>query len=1137
MRYKELDCDLVKYIKLHDIIALVETWSSELDEIEIFSNVLQEYDNLVIKHGVKLSKYGRPSGGFLVYVRKYLSKYISYVSEFECGVVLELDEQLLGYPTFCVITYLPPQGSSFYTHCQSDGFALLENKLINLKASHPDHMLIISGDFNARTKNCQDFILDDSLKFLPLPNIYVESTFNIKRKSKDMHSEPNDHGKSLIKLCTNFDVHFLNGRAPGDEEGELTCYTGNGSSLVDYTMVSTELFRHVRHFEIGAEDHLTHLPQSVTFKTGVGEQTDESSAPLAGRRRDHFMWTDNSMEELVNSDQIPTFYSDLDERDPNRAVNTFVTLLQSVCLAKYKKIKSVKPKQQPWWDRDLDVAKAHKYKCLRFLRINDSKITKLQYRVARNKFKALVKLKKCNYRKHLRERLEHCKSASDFWKFIQSCKKSKTCSNTISNNEWELYFAELLNVKNVLDEEFQERVNSYLSWHDTNCIQCKQSEDVENSIMDKSVTLNEIENVIDNLAVNKAPGIDGICNEILKKSKMLTVPMLCSLFNKILETGIYPEEWCKSIIVPVYKQGNTNDPNNYRGISLLSCIGKIFTKIINNRLTEWANNNNKFAETQAGYRQGKSTIDQIFVLQTLASKCLNKTKGRFYSVFVDFSKAFDSVPHSHLFYSLLNSNLHGRVITLLRDMYSKLQSCVQVGDYSISSDFKCGVGTRQGCMVSPILFILYLNELTQLVEECNCQGMYIDENHPNVNMLLYADDLVIVGDHVGRVQKVLNVLAEFCVRWGLKVNMAKTKAMIFRNGGIINKNEVFYYKGTKLENVTYYKYLGVIISTRLSWSPAQVTLSLQGSKALNVINQVNYKSDYSFKIACEIFDKCIVPILTYGSEIWGASVHNSIESVHNKFCKNQLGVSVNTPDPAVLGECGRDHMYVKCVVKCIKYWLKLVSLHRDSLLASSYALLYRQCLLGKQNWASKIKDILYKYGFGVVWENQSVSDNYFIKDFIDRVKDCEIQQWSSSIHDMPKLRTYSLYKVSRNTELYLFLPLPRRLRVALARFRTGNHSLEIEKGRHMNIIAEDRLCKLCGMLKNIVAIEDEFHVLFQCPVYSELRSLYFPSLLSNLFNFVQLLKTEEPETLVNLAHYVFSMFKLRREYLQSLHTI
>ena len=251
-------------------------------------------------------------------------------------------------------------------------------------------------------------------------------------------------------------------------------------------------------------------------------------------------------------------------------------------------------------------------------------------------------------------------------------------------------------------------------------------------------------------------------------------------------------------------------------------------------------------------------------------------------------------------------------------MYSKLISCVQNGKY-LSDDFTCNVGTRQGCLSSPVLFVLYLNEFISMSQQDGCQGIYVNNSHPNVNMLLYADDLVIVGDQVNRVQKCLNSLERFCKIWGLHVNMKKTKVIVFRNGGIVKRNEVFYLNKSKIEIVPYYKYLGVSFSSRLSWTPAQSTLASQANKTLQVIYQLNYDCDFSLKSACNMFDKCGVPVITYGSEIWGPDINEVIEKVHFKFCKRQLGVGVNTPHCAVLGECGRDHIYVDSYVKCIKY--------------------------------------------------------------------------------------------------------------------------------------------------------------------------------------------------------------------------
>ena len=339
----------------------------------------------------------------------------------------------------------------------------------------------------------------------------------------------------------------------------------------------------------------------------------------------------------------------------------------------------------------------------------------------------------------------------------------------------------------------------------------------------------------------------------------------------------------------------------------------------------------------------------------------------------------------------------------------------------------------------------------------------------------------------------------------------------------------------ELENVSYYKYLGVTMSTRLSWSPAQTTLAVQAKKAQLAINKVNNQCDYSFKTACDIFDKCILPILTYGSEVWGVEVHKAIESVHSKFCKIQLGVGKNTPNPAVLGECGRDRMYINCIIKCIKYWIKLISLPPETLLGSCYLFLYNQCLLGKSNWVSKIRDILFKYGFGWVWEDQSVTNVVlFITMFTERVKDCEMQLWATDLHDMPKLRLYSLFKESREEEFYLSLAIPKRLRFALARFRTGSHSLEIEVGRHKNINIEDRLCKFCGLSDNAIVIEDEYHVLFHCSAYNDIRNMYIGREITsvpNIHSFVTMMKNNNTQDTINFAHFIYSLFKIRKKFI------
>ena len=276
-------------------------------------------------------------------------------------------------------------------------------------------------------------------------------------------------------------------------------------------------------------------------------------------------------------------------------------------------------------------------------------------------------------------------------------------------------------------------------------------------------------------------------------------------------------------------------------------------------------------------------------------------------------------------------------------------------------------------------------------------------------------------------------------------------------------------------------------------------------------------------------------MITYGSEIWGTSVHDDVENVLVQYCRMQLGVNTNAPGPAVLGECGSHGVYVYCYVKCVKYWLKLTSLPDGNITKSCYTMLLKHCKLGRKNWASEIKHLLYRYGFGYVWENQgNIYHDQFLEEFKMRVVDCHRQNWSENMSNMSKLRTFSLFKSSLSVETYLLLDIPHRFRKALSKFRIGIHDLEIEIGRRSNVPPKDRLCKLCLSI-NEQHVEDEYHVICSCSFYADLRRTYlFEHAHANLFDFVTLMKEDNKDCVTSLAMYIISMFKVRSALLKSL---
>ena len=148
----------------------------------------------------------------------------------------------------------------------------------------------------------------------------------------------------------------------------------------------------------------------------------------------------------------------------------------------------------------------------------------------------------------------------------------------------------------------------------------------------------------------------------------LILPLINSFFNRIFNSGDFPPSWGQSILVTLFKKGDTNDPNNYRGISLLDVIGKIYTSIITRRITFFTNIYDKISESQAGFRQGYSTIDKALVLYSLVNKRLSKKKGKLYVAFVDLTKALDLVKRPKLWEVLLNTGVKGKLFKSLQGM-------------------------------------------------------------------------------------------------------------------------------------------------------------------------------------------------------------------------------------------------------------------------------------------------------------------------------------------------------------------------------------------------------------------------------------------------------------------------------------
>ena len=272
-----------------------------------------------------------------------------------------------------------------------------------------------------------------------------------------------------------------------------------------------------------------------------------------------------------------------------------------------------------------------------------------------------------------------------------------------------------------------------------------------------------------------------------------------SLFNNILEKGGSIPLWSLSAIVPIFKNGPQDDPNNYRGISLLSSLGKLFYSVLNNRLLNYCREKAILSPSQLGFLPGNRTTDAHLILYNLICKYCHRNNMKIYGCFVDFSKAFDSLPRDILFKKLISYGISGRFFNALKSLYSNDKSCIKI-EGKISNAFLINQGVRQGCPLSPLLFNIFLADLSIKLDGEN--KVSLDNNH-DINCLLWADDLLLLSDTEDGLNKILQQLYTYCNENFLTINIDKTKCMIFnKTGKLIRRN--FHLGNVKLENVRSY---------------------------------------------------------------------------------------------------------------------------------------------------------------------------------------------------------------------------------------------------------------------------------------------------------------------------------------------
>lgn len=1105
-----------------------------------------------IKETAMGSRSRKGEGGVVIYVKENYSKYASLWKSSENGtkVWVKLDKHVgFDQDLFIAGCYFPHESSAFLKH--PSFFGLHEDLIQDVAQVKAMGLPIIGGDFNARTGSLDDSRRDFSKSndLLNWAGVVVEHSYHNDQipTRANQDSKENKLGRALIELCLDCRVSILNGRTKGDEKGNLTC---REKSCIDYFLAPF-------HDLAGKLDSLIVLDKDVYGKSDHRRVQltllKKACVDVNSKSYSNHLKEKSQGRYNLNSDEKIAIYQRALKNHPEIVQKLELAMADETNLndaaralrdAIFSALQQVYPGEScsgkknfcsnRWFDADCKEKKKAFHKALKTPgthafreRLQDYKATIRRKKRWFNKYRAayLVDLAKNN--------------PSKFWRIFKGKKVKKVMGNC-DPKVWEEYFASLLNALAVFDKVDTSSVQSRIHQGD--------------GTLSKPIEEQDIAVAAGTLQRNKMADLDGMIAEYLINAIDLLKAPIAKLFQKVFTSGSYPDDWCTGIICPIFKKGDPNDCSNFRGITAGSILGKLYATVLEGRLDQWVEKEGLRADFQAGFRKDYRTMDNVFILKTLIAKAkaLNSIpkKKRLYVCFVDFKKAFDTVPRSLLWERLSQLGVNGQFLQAVKCMYDKVICRVKTPS-GFTNPFPSTLGVKQGCPLSPLLFGLYIDHIQQYL---NGFIRYIDAPRLNttpIPALLYADDLALISESKCGLQTSLEVLEYFCSTKGLSVNLEKTKILVFNDNRSLSRiaeEDKFMLDGKNVEVTDTYTYLGIIFDSRKGdWKAAKENTKEAAKRAyFAAMNRMVALRIPCPILKCSLFDSLVSSVMSYGSDMWGvdylreSTEFHELEVLHKNFLKRILHLRNSTPNEVVMIELGRLPLKFQWFKLIIRYFNRMVTMTNENRLLK---LAFNVDLELPNSWSNKVKawvvetlelqpDITWPMLISESSMMSKLQHKYFQwlqsdsrtkfkihSSLFRRItgENCSGQSGVNCI-DFGQGQCFDISPAS-----YLTQVPSEAARYTLAKFRTHGHTLESETGiwQRPQVPREQRLCQCC----DLGCVEDEMHFVFDCPVYCNIRGQFHERLFEGNVGCMRQLFA--PQNVNAMGQFLKQCFQLR----------
>ncbi len=684
--------------------------------------------------------------------------------------------------------------------------------------------------------------------------VYLMGDFNINLLNEDVHLPTNDF------------IDILSTHSLYPSITKPTRITSKSATLIDNIFTNSKYNQTSGIFMTDLSDHLPIFICTDLKTKKVVENNDVYVRHFTKENIEHFKKELNSVDWNVQciSTNVNNSYSNF--------IKKFNELFDKCIPLKKKSSQPRKGKpHSPWISSSL--LKSIKRKNILYKKsLKKPTETNVEnYKRYRNKLNTLLRVAKRNHYANLLDMEKN--NMRNTWKIINSIirHKSKTCTEKFVHEDkmvtcpteiathFNKYFA---NIGPHLASSIQHNGKDFSSY-------LKNSN--SSTFFFRPTNEDEICTIINKLGSRKGAGHDGIKSDIVKHvSKEIATP-LATILNLSLSTGEVPDELKIAKVVPIYKKDNPEFFGNYRPVSVLPCLSKVLERIVYNRAYDFLCKNNVLYNKQYGFRTNHSTYMAVLDFVNIVSKAIDNDMYTL-GIFMDLSKAFDTIDHGILLQKLYHYGFRGISNEWFKNyLNNRKQFVVYNSAKSPTENVKCGV--PQGSILGPLLFILYMNDI--------CYTSHL------LNMILFADDTTVFysNKNISALCDTMNTELQEVSNWfkanKLSLNAKKTNLMFLgtrkQTSNIKDDKHSIYLDGCKLDRVHDAKFLGILIDENLTWKKQVDNICKTCSRNVGVLNKV--KSFLPSTTMKQLYSTLILPYLNYGLLLWGNVIHTYMNKV------------------------------------------------------------------------------------------------------------------------------------------------------------------------------------------------------------------------------------------------------------------